>query len=497
MSKDDTPNNNQIDTPKPSTSKHSNTGDSGSSGIERRLYQALLRRHFPAFLEKAFHTIDPEKDFQANWHLDLIAEYLKACEAREITRLIINMPPRSLKSVCVSVAWPAWLMGQNPTRRIMVASYAKSLSQKHSLDTRLLVESEWYKDSFPWLETVKGENEKTKFVSTRRGFRLASSVGAAAIGEGADFLIVDDPHNPRQAVSEIMRQRALNWFDTSFITRLNDKQHGVVVVVMQRLHEMDLTGHLLAKDGGKIWQHLRIPAIAEDDTEIKFRNFYYFRKADEVLNNSRDSMEVMEKLKTELGSNIFAGQYQQDPMPIGGGLIRPEWLRRFRNIPAEAVRITQSWDTGIKIGVANDPSCCTTWASDGKADYLLDVWLMRVEYPELKRAVISLYEKWNPQAVLIEDKASGQSLLQDLKQETGMPLVGVRPVGDKIARLSSVAARFEAGRVIIPEQAKWLPDYESELLKFPNTTHDDQVDATSQYLNWSIKKKIASNLRTL
>lgn len=222
-------------------------------------YQRLLGTHLPAFIQKCFHTVNPGTPYLHNWHIDLIAAYLRACERGDIQRLIINIPPRYLKSLCVSVAWPAWLLGHDPSRRIIVSSYAQSLSLKHSLDCRLVMQSEWYRQVFQQTLLASDQNEKGKFLTTRRGMRLATSVGGSVTGEGGNFLILDDPHNPAHIHSDLLRQDTIDWFEQVFTSRLDDKKRGVIILMMQRLHEEDLSGHLLKKSG---WEHLCIPAIA-------------------------------------------------------------------------------------------------------------------------------------------------------------------------------------------------------------------------------------------
>ena len=228
----------------------------GVAAGEARLLDAILRQDLASFTAKVFHTVDPGTRYLDNWHVHLICEYLAACSRGEITRLVINLPPRHLKSICVSVAWPAWLMGHDPAARIMAASYSRELSVRHALDFRLVLASPWYRRLFPGLCVAPDQNEKHRLQTTARGHRIATSVGGAATGEGAGVLIVDDPHNPRQALSAAMRESALDWFDQTYSSRLDDKKRGVIVVVMQRLHERDLTGHLLAKGG---WEHLCLP----------------------------------------------------------------------------------------------------------------------------------------------------------------------------------------------------------------------------------------------
>ena len=291
-----------------------------------QLQHQLIQKHFMAFLEKSFMTVSPGQAYLPNWHLEAIAAHLEACERGDIRRLIINMPPRMLKSVTVSVAWPAWLLAKRPSTRLMVASYAQSLSEKHSLDCRLVMQSPWYRRIFPATNLVLGQNEKHKYVTSKRGHRIAVSVGGAATGEGGDVLIVDDPLNPTQAMQRSARDAANDWFRHTFVSRLDNKRTGVIVLVMQRLHEDDLTGVLL-KAGG--WEHLNLPAIAEEKEVIQRGEYKHVREIGEVLHAAREDMPLLMQTKEELGSTHFAAQYQQRPRYAQSRFMPLEWFVRY------------------------------------------------------------------------------------------------------------------------------------------------------------------------
>lgn len=447
----------------------------------QRAMDSAVASHFPLFLRRVVATTSPAAAYSHNWHIDAIGEYLAACANGDVTRLIINLPPRMLKSTMVSVAWPAWLLGQDARRRIMVASYAQSLSTKHSTDCRVVLQSEWYRRAFPRTVLSDDQNEKDKFVTTARGQRLAVSVGGAAIGEGGSILVVDDPLNPLQASYRVQRDAANAWFDHTFATRLDDKLRGAIVVVMQRLHAEDLSGYLLAKGG---WEHLCLPAIAPEKTSVAVGKFSYDRAAGEALHAAREPVSLLERTKYELGSANFSAQYQQAPLRQQSNIVRREWLPRFSASQTLEGSITQSWDTAMKAGAANDASACATFLLQAGKHYLIDMLEVRLEYPQLKRLMISHAARFAPDAVLIEDKASGQSLLQDLRQETALPLIARMPQGDKLARLVQVSPMLEAGMVLLPEFAPWLAAFECQLMEFPGGAHDDMVDAFSQYLNW-------------
>lgn len=276
------------------------------------LYRQLLARDFPTFIGKTLATVNPAATYLPNWHIDLIAEYLEAARRGDITRLIINMPPRALKSICVSVAWPAWLLGHDPRNRIMAASYSQSLSLKHSLDCRLVVGSSWYRRVFPGVALSGDQNEKHKFMTTRRGFRYATSVGGTTTGEGGNFLIIDDPLSPMQAMSAAGRSEANHWFDHTFASRLDDKKKGVIVLVMQRLHADDLTGHLLAKGG---WRQLCLPAVASAMEVHDFGTVCKRRDIGELLHAARENQALIERAKIELAAPHSRRSISNIPFP--------------------------------------------------------------------------------------------------------------------------------------------------------------------------------------
>ncbi len=444
--------------------------------IEKEIYNNSLNY----FIERSFYIINQGQKFINNWHIGAISEALNEVYNGNIKRLLINMPPRYLKSVCVSVAFPAWILGKDPTKRIIVASYSEKLAIKHSTDCRLILESSWYKRVFNNTILSRTQNQKYKFSTTQNGYRFATSVGGTLTGEGGDILIIDDPHNPQNVLSEKQRDKVLKWYDNTFSSRLNDKKNGAIIVVMQRLHENDLSGHLLEKGG---WVHLNLPAIFEEETTINIGNFNKIIKKGELLFEKREGKEEIERIKKDMGEYVFNCQYQQKPMTENSGIFSKKWLQYYNeNINFENIYL--SFDTAIKAGINNDPSVCTIWGKYKNNYYLIDLYREWLEYPDLKRKSIQLINKWQPRAILIEDKASGQSLIQDLKKELSYNVIPIKVVKDKITRFASITPIFEAERIFIKDKTNWLFDLEYELLTFPNSQHDDQVDSISQFLNW-------------
>jgi hypothetical protein len=377
---------------------------------EERKFQALLRSDFRAFVHKAFTTLCPGQDYVSTWHVEAIARQLERVRRGEIRRLIINMPPRSLKSIMASVAFPAFVLGHDPSRRIICVSYSGDLSRKHSNDFRALLESSWYRRTFPNARVGPYKNSETEIELTARGFRLATSVGGTLTGRGGDIIVIDDPLKPDDALSETKRSAANQWFANTLLSRLDDKRTGAIVIVMQRVHMDDLTGFLLSQSSE--WELLSLPAIAEFEETIAVGNGHsHRRRFGEALSPEREPVHVLEALKLQIGSDAFSAQYQQAPVPPGGAMVKRHWIRHYGDelpSPAEQLMTVQSWDTASKGGPDNDWSVCTTWIlTRRKRWYLLDVWRRRVDYPGLKAAAQDLAKQWSARRVLSKTRPLG------------------------------------------------------------------------------------------
>lgn len=326
------------------------------------------------------------------------------------------------------------------------------------------------------------KDTEVEFLTTRNGYRLTTSLDGTLTGRGGDIIIIDDPLKPIDALSDAKRERVNQWYFNTLLSRLDDKKNGAIVVVMQRLHLNDLTGVLL--QGSEEWTVLTLKAIAEDDDVIQIGDGKVWRRrAGEVLHESREPLAVLESIKGQLGSYIFAAQYQQSPVPLGGGLIKPAWVRRYVTLPAvEWPRIILSLDTASKDGCENDWSVCTAWLLHEHKYYLRDVMRIRVDYPTLKERMIAFAKVHKPLKILIEDCGVGTALIPELKKAIQCSVIAVKPERDKKTRMSVESAKFEAGQVYFPERAPWLADLEAELFAFPQARHDDQVDSISQAL---------------
>ena len=441
---------------------------------EARRFRALLRTNLNAFVHKVFCTLALGQAFVRSWHLQAIAYELERLRRGEITRLIINMPPRSLKSVTASVAFPAFVLGHDPTRRIICVSYSGDLATKHANDFRAVAEARWYRQLFPGMRIGQKDSEG-EIELTARGFRLATSVGGTLTGRGGDLIIIDDPLKPDDAYSDVKRSGANEWFKNTLISRLDDKRRGAILIVMQRIHLDDLTGFVQSLSND--WTVLSLPAIAEIDEDIPIlEGKVHRRRAGEALSPGREPREVLDTLKLQLGSDAFSAQYQQTPAPPGGAMIKRDWVQRYSDLPPQQDRLilVQSWDTASKGGPENDFSVGTTWwVTKHRQWYLVDVWRRRVDYPELKGAVQNMAARFRAQRVLVEDTGAGTSLVQELRGKVA-GIIAVKPERDKVTRMAVVSARFQAGQVFLPQRASWLADFETELFAFPGGRNDDQ-----------------------
>jgi predicted phage terminase large subunit-like protein len=450
-------------------------------------YKAALRSDFYSFMLRCFTDLNAGAAYMPSWHIEVLAAKLQSVRDGRTKRLIVNIPPRHLKSLAASIALPAWLLGHDPTLAIINVTYGQELSDKFARDSRAIMMSAWYRSLFA-TRLVSARASLQELTTTLGGFRMATSVGGVLTGRGADLILIDDPVKPSDAMSESRRTAANEWFDGTLYSRLNDKAKGAIVIVMQRLHQDDLVGHVLRREG---WEILSFPAIAETDevhvVETPFGRKEFRRLSGAALHSERESLETLANIRATIGEYNFAGQYQQTPAPAGGGMVKEAWFRRYRlsDRPEKFDRIIQSWDTANKPTELADYSVCTTWGLKGPNFYLLNVLRKKLAFPDLKRAVVEQDRLFRPEVILIEDKASGTQLIQDLIEAGLSRVTRYKPEGVKIMRLHAQTATIENGFVYLPEEAHWLADYISELTQFPAACHDDQVDSTAQALSWT------------
>ena len=449
-----------------------------------------MRRSLKEFTKSSWQAIEPGRDFYDNWHIDAVSDHLQAVVEGDIKRLIINIPPRHMKSISVAVALPAWAWTIQPEKKFLYASYAGSLSIRDSVKCRRLLDSRWYKEHFG--ETFKltsDQNQKQRFENNKTGARIATSVDGALTGEGGDIIVIDDPHNVRESESSTVREGVLEWWDQAMQTRLNDPKTGAFIIIMQRVHENDLTGHILSNELGDEWDHLCLPAryeIGHPTITRSTLNFFDPRTEEgELLWPDRIDDKTLANLERSLGSYAAAGQLQQRPMPKGGGILKAEWWVPWEKeeLPNNIEYVLQSWDTAFSTKENSSYSARTTWGvfrNNGQVNVIvIDMWYDRVSYPELRKIAQESYEEWEPDAVLIEKKASGQSLLQDLRM-AGIPVLEYSPDRDKQARAHASSALLEDGRIYFPFNKKWAKDLIDICAAFPAGDNDDIVDTCTQ-----------------
>lgn len=458
----------------------------GTPMTDRALLDAILRTDFPSFVAKVFEVTSPGEEFEAGWLIEAICYELMNVAAGKTTRQIIAVPPRSLKSICASVALPAWLLGHDPTRKIICVSYSMELSAKHSADCRAVMKSDWYRRIFPASQISAIKDTESYFRTTRGGYRDATSVGGTLTGKGGSLIIVDDPLKPDDALSEAARQTVNYWYDRTLVTRLNNKLRDGIIIVMQRLHLDDLIGHVTRDE---VWSQLILPAkatameiIPVSDSDV------HIRYAGEVVSPEREPPHILRQLERRLGAFSYAAQYQQNPIPVKGGIVQWPWFRFCSMPPSGIDRYIHSWDFAAKATEFGSYSVGTVWAVKDGCYYLVDLFRKRLAFPALMDAIIDLCRIWPAADVLIEDAAAGASVLETLRftRPSSMPHPRhIAPERDKVTRLHTASAPIEQGRVFLAANAPWLDALRDELAQFPNGSHSDQADSISQFINWA------------
>lgn len=460
--------------------------DNNTPPKERELCLWFLRKYsLKYFIPYVFGICDKSATYQHNWHISALAEQLEECFFGDVKRLIVNIPPRSLKSISGSVAFVMWILGHVPEFKILCVSKKQETGEQLSMLSRQVGLDEGYQKMFPKFAIAGDQNQKGSFNTTLNGSRETKTSLSIPTGKGYNFILFDDFLSGGMTKGDMEKAIALY---PQFYSRLQPKDEGRIIAIEQRLGYNDFTAYL-----SKQWtqyKHIVLPAIETSDRIINIASKSFERKKGDLLNDkSKDwSYEGLDVIKQEMGSLLFETQYQQNPSVEGGSIIKDVWLqeeelatireRKFDNVYL-------SCDTAFKDKTYNDPSALLVFGVMGGKSYLLDVYVERLTYPMLLAEIKRIAKKYNTDAVLIEDKASGQSIIQELRQESPQySPIAINIKGDKMQRLSSASSFIEAGNLVLPTDAEWLVDYRNELLRFPNGKHDDQVDATSQFINW-------------
>ena len=435
-----------------------------------------MRTDFNVCLEKAFTELHPGTPFLPGPHLEMLAWYARLFAEGKVRRLVICLPPRHLKSKIASVALPAWILGRNPSAKISCASYGEDLAKEFSTETRQFMLSKSYTEAFPEVELVKSTDMHLR--TSAGGERYATTVGGPITGKGAGFIIVDDPLKVQDIDSEVRRDEVAKWF-FNLTTRFNDPNTGGIMLIAQRLHEDDLVGRILERGG---WEIVTLPLIAtEDEVLPRGPGLYYRRSAGEYLQPARIGKDVAAQIRSEIGHSAFEAQYQQHPLPAGAGSFDLSLLMRYKVAP-RAFEYTFFRIDVATIADGGDYSVCTIWGYVEQNFYLFDVWRKQLSFPQLRKAILELDNKWCPSLIVVEAVGSGLSLCQDLENELGRYVVACVPEGNKAHRFEAATLLMEKGRVWIPVSAPWLDTLIKELLAFPNGKHDDQADSISQML---------------
>jgi predicted phage terminase large subunit-like protein len=493
-------------------------------GDEAALCASSLREFIPV----AWPIIEPGKTYKGNWHIDAIAEHAEAVTRREISQLVVNIPPRHMKSSLLAVLWPMWEWLTVPERQWLFVTYGANLSKRDSLKSRRLVESRGGRREggtliervgYAGLLSLIGQdwklagdqNEKMRFENTRTGYRLATSFGGTATGEGGDTIVVDDPHKADEVESEVQRLNVIDFLDGTLSTRLNDPNEGAVVLIMQRLHEEDATGHMLAEGG---WEHLCLPAEYEPSHPFVWPDDPRTEPG-ELLWPDHFTASAIERLKVKLGSYRAAGQLQQRPAPAEGGIFKTAWWQYYDTGlldfepgqewqgPAFS-RLLQSWDTALKEKTTSDFTVGQLWGVDGPNRYLLREVRGRWGLTDMTTQAVDLHSwasaRWPKLAshgVFVENAALGPELMAALRKRI-QGVIAVNVDRDKVSRAEAITPQLEAGNVFVPgdrvmsaagwtpcptRTPAWVQELIAECAAFPNAANDDRVDALTQALD--------------
>ena len=437
------------------------------------------------FIKRSWPILEPSNEYMHNWHVDAIAQHLEAITRGEIRNLIINMPPRCAKSLIVAVFWPCWVWTTQPGKRWIFASYAQSLSMRDSLKCRRLMDSKFYQDRWGGVFSLASDqNTKTRFENSKSGFRQSTSTDSAATGEGGDFVVVDDPMNAKDTHSEAVIRSTKDWWDLVMSTRYVDPRTVAKVIVMQRLGEDDLSGHVL-KQGG--YEHLILPMEYDKEYHCKTNIGWEDPRKDngELLWGSRFGTEELEKAQKVLGTYGYAGQMQQRPAPKGGGMFKIHWFDPVHAVPVSGRRV-RYWDRAATVEKnGNDPDYTVGVKLCRDADnvlYIEDIVRMRASSLEVQKTIVATAKSdgFRCRIGLEQDPGSaGKSEVEYLiRQLQGFVATPYKVSKDKITRASPASAQAEAGNIKMLI-ANWNQDFLNEIAGFPFGKHDDIIDALS------------------
>jgi len=464
------------------------------------LNRAICRKSLAEFMRYFWSEIDPAP-YSHSWHIDAMCLHLEAVARGQITRLIINIPPRHMKSSIVSVAFPAWVWAQHrgefpisgPQVRFLTLSYADTLAVRDSVKTRRLIKSPKFQALFgDGFTLTTDQDAKHRYDNTQGGQRIATSLSGSNTGEGGNILILDDPHNVKDGESELMRTGVLEIWDQVLQTRLNDPANDAMIIVMQRVHHQDLVGHILSSPGAEDWDLLRIPARYEVDTDLPSRSSIGFvdprRTEGELLWPDHIDEATMQRWEASLLEYGTAGQLQQRPTPRSGGLIKRHWLKILDGQPGKAGRQRfRYWDlaaTETRAGADPDYTAGALVSADPDEGYVIEDMVRVRQTPGQVERIIRATAEADGHAVSIymeeEPGSSGKSAVAHYRRDilTGFTFRGVRTTGAKELRIDRLAALAEGGAVRL-QRGPWNGAFVAEAVAYPRGAHDDQLDAAA------------------
>jgi predicted phage terminase large subunit-like protein len=495
-----------------------------------------MRRSLRLFVKEAWHVVEPGKEFVGGWHIDAICDHLAYVSLGDIDDLVINIPPRHSKSTVVAVMWPAWEWLWQPSTQWLFATYAQPLTIRDSVKCRRLIQSPWYQERFGDVFQLSSDlNQKQRFDNTSNGYRLATSVGGTATGEGGDRIVVDDAHNMKEINSDTVRAGVIDWWRDVMSTRGNNPKKLGRCIIAQRGHHKDLPGHVLASGN---WVHLNLPGyyvkktrcvtmakktsariipahpdkytIGDDIMPLRKHQIIFSdprTKEDQLLTPERFGVAEMAKISAELTERGFEAQIQQNPSAKGGNILKSHHWREWKEPELPDIQmIIQSYDTAFEEDEENDFSSRTTWGVFEWEEYLdpslpwtarykgqtrlclimLERMNKRLEFPELRQNAIEAAQLWKPDRILIEKKASGHSLAQELRR-ADLPVARIKVSDSKFVRAHAASLILERGCVFFVKR-KWAEEVIQQCANFPADEHDDMVDTVTQALLWLRKR---------
>lgn len=456
----------------------------------------LARVDFWCFIELAFPVLHPGKPLDHADYLDVLAWVMMGVENGKHRRVIINLPPRHMKSLMVSIFYVAWRLGRDPSAKFITISYGDDLAHDHSGITRTLMQSPVYRRIFPG--TVLDKKAVDHIRTTKGGHRYATSVGSDITGFGADEIIIDDPMQPDDAASEQVKERVRSWVQSSVLTRFDDQRKGALILVMHRLAPDDLSATMEPQADFV----LKLPLVAGKEPPITHNGRIVMRRQPgDILSPLRMDMADVEQLKASLPKYVWDGQYQQRPTLGGSGMLSIDRFRRYDVAKPPKFELTMhSWDVGATIG--GNASVCTKWGlvrdnDDVDTLYLLQVVTLKLELPEVRAAIKAEHHRDKPALILIDERGVGMGLYQELRREGYRNVLGstetedaierdgkagTRPSASKIERFGRAILAIDDGRVVIPSEAPWLERFLYEVAAFPNVADKDQVDSMAQII---------------